>query len=94
MRNGPNTKATLNLSFQSDVRVWREKNEWIGPFKFFIIDGEIYIIDMSHEPTNFRSIVVKSYYILSLPETSQEEEEIENIKSFNDDRDESINAKE
>jgi hypothetical protein len=26
MRNGPSTKATLNLSFQSDVRIWREKD--------------------------------------------------------------------
>jgi hypothetical protein len=25
MRNGPNTKNTLDLPFQSDVRVWREK---------------------------------------------------------------------
>jgi hypothetical protein len=25
MRNGPNTKNTLDLPLQSDVRVWREK---------------------------------------------------------------------
>jgi hypothetical protein len=27
MRNGPSIKATLNLPFQSDVRVWREKDK-------------------------------------------------------------------
>jgi hypothetical protein len=47
---------------------------------------------MSHRPTNFRSTVVKLYYILFLPETSQEEKEIENIEPFNDDRDELINV--
>ena len=26
MRNGPDTKAILNLLIQSDVRVWREKD--------------------------------------------------------------------
>jgi hypothetical protein len=48
---------------------------------------------MSYKLTNFRSIVIKPYYILSLPETFQEEEEIENIESFNDDKNEFINAK-
>ena len=27
IRNDPNTKIILNLPIQSDVRVWREKNE-------------------------------------------------------------------
>jgi hypothetical protein len=70
MKNGPSTKATLNLSLQSDVRVWREKDGWTGLFKFFVTDGETCIIDMPYRPTNFRSTVVKSYYILSLPEAS------------------------
>jgi hypothetical protein len=26
IRNGPNTKAILNLPLQSDMRVWREKD--------------------------------------------------------------------
>jgi hypothetical protein len=48
---------------------------------------------MPHEPTNFRSTVIKPYYIL--PEAPQEEkEEIENIKPPDDDRDEPIDAKE
>jgi hypothetical protein len=50
---------------------------------------------MPHRPTNFRLTVIKSYYILSLPEVPQEKkEEIEGIKSFNDDKDEPIDIKE
>jgi hypothetical protein len=70
MRNGLNIKVILNLPLQSDVRVWRKKNGWIGLFKFFAIDGETCIIDMPYKPTNFRLTVVKSYYILPLPEIS------------------------
>jgi hypothetical protein len=47
---------------------------------------------MSYRPTNFRSTVIKLYYILPLSEVSQEEKEIENIESPDDDRDELINA--
>jgi hypothetical protein len=92
MRNGPSTKATLNLPLQSDVRVWREKDGWTGPFKLLATDGETCTIDMPHGPTNFRSTVVKPYYILPLPEASQEEEEIE--EPPDDDRDEPIDAEE
>jgi hypothetical protein len=46
---------------------------------------------MPYRPTNFRSIVIKPYYIL--PEIPQEKkEEIEGIKSLNDDKDESIDT--
>jgi hypothetical protein len=48
---------------------------------------------MPYRPTNFRSTVIKLYYILSFPEISQEKKEIEGIESFDDDRDESINVK-
>jgi hypothetical protein len=91
MRNGPSIKATLNLSLQSDIRVWRKKDKWTGLFKFLITDSEICIIDMPYGPTNFRSIIIKSYYILSLSEVSQEKKEIEDIESPDDDRDEPIN---
>jgi hypothetical protein len=47
---------------------------------------------MPHKPTNFRSTVVKPYYILS--EVSQEKEEIEDIEPFDDDKDEPIDTKE
>jgi hypothetical protein len=50
---------------------------------------------MPHKPTNFRSTVIKLYYILPLPEASQEKkEEIEGIKPPNDDKDEPIDVKE
>jgi hypothetical protein len=49
---------------------------------------------MPYKPTNFRSIVIKLYYILPLPEAFQEKEEIENIESPDNDRDEPINIKE
>ena len=75
MRNGPDIKAIRNLPIQSDVRVWREKNGWIGLFKLLASDGETCIIDMSYGPTNFRSTVVKSYYVTY--ETPQEEAEME-----------------
>jgi hypothetical protein len=48
---------------------------------------------MPHRLTNFRSTVIKLYYILPLLEASQKKKEIEDIKPPNDDRDESINAK-
>jgi hypothetical protein len=48
---------------------------------------------MSYRPTNFRLTVIKLYYILSLPEISQEKKEIENIEFPDDDRDEPINVK-
>jgi hypothetical protein len=73
------------------VRVWREKDGWTGLFKFFTINGETCTIDMPYGPTNFRSTIIKPYYIL-LEASQEEEEEIENIESPDDDRDESINA--
>src|SRR5271156_6930345 len=49
---------------------------------------------MPHGPTNFRSTVVKPYYILPLPEAPQEEEGIEGIEPSDDDRDGPIDAEE
>jgi hypothetical protein len=47
---------------------------------------------MPYGPTNFRSTVIKPYYIF--PEAPQEEEEIEGIEPSNDDRDEPIDVEE
>ena len=85
MRNGPDTRAILNLPIQSDVRVWREKDGWTGPFKLLASDGETCIIDMPYGPADFRSTVVKPYY--TLPEAPQEEEDAE-IGPVDRDRDE------
>ena len=61
MRNGPDTKITLDLPLQSDVRVWREKEGWKGPYKLIAIDGETCTVNMPRGPAKFRSTVVKPY---------------------------------
>ena len=76
------------------MRIWREKDRQTGLFKLLATDGETCIIDMPYRLTNFRSIVIKLYYILPLPETSQEKEKIENIKFPDDDKDELIDTEE
>jgi hypothetical protein len=63
MRNGPDTKNTLDLLLQSDVRVWREKEGWTGPYKLIATEGETCIIDMLRGPVKFRSTVVRPYLI-------------------------------
>jgi hypothetical protein len=70
------------------MRIWREKDGWISLFKLFIINGETCTIDMPYGLTNFRLTVIKLYY--TLPEAPQKEEEIEDIKSFDSDKDEFI----
>ncbi|HEY2455482.1 MAG TPA: hypothetical protein VGI71_23255 [Scandinavium sp.] len=62
MRNGPNTTVTTRLPPNSDVRVWRDKANWTGPFKLIASDGETCTVQMPYGPTNFRSTVVKPYY--------------------------------
>ena len=62
MRNGPDTKNTLDLPLQSDVRVWREKEGWTGPYKLIATEEETCTIDMSRGPAKFRSTAVKPYY--------------------------------
>jgi hypothetical protein len=62
MRNGPDTSPILNLPIQSDVRVWREKDGWTGPFKLLAVNGETYTVQMPQKATNFRTTVVKPYY--------------------------------
>jgi hypothetical protein len=61
MRNGPDTKNTLDLPLQSDVRVWRGKEGWTGLYKLLAIKEETCTIDMPQGPTKFRSTVIKPY---------------------------------
>ena len=63
MRNGPNTISTLSLPILLEVRVWREKDGWNGPYKLLAINGEIYIINMLYRLTNFQLTIIKLYYI-------------------------------
>jgi hypothetical protein len=53
MRNSPDTKKTLDLPLQLDVRVWREKEEWTGPYKLIATEGETCIINMLRGPVKF-----------------------------------------
>ena len=63
MRNGLNTTSMLSLPILSEVRVWCEKHGWNGPYKLLVINGETCTINMLYGLTNFRSTVVKPYYI-------------------------------
>jgi hypothetical protein len=80
IRNGPDTKNTLDLPLQSDVRVWREKEGWTGPYKLIATEGETCTIDMPRGPAKFRSTVIKPYLTeqpcqeeLEVPEGHQDE---------------------
>src|SRR3981189_1291086 len=75
MRNGPNTKPTLDLPINSDVRVWREKGGWKGPYKLLATNGETCTVAMPHGPTNFRSTVVKPYYTEEALEDEQQRDQ-------------------
>jgi hypothetical protein len=46
----------------SQVLVFREGNEWKGPFRLLSIQDETMIIDLSNNSTKFRSTSIKSYY--------------------------------
>jgi hypothetical protein len=59
--NSPDTKNTLDLPLQLNVRVWRKKKEWTRPYKLFTIKKETYIINMSQRPAKFQSTVIKLY---------------------------------
>ncbi len=55
------------LSLNSDVFVYREKNDnqsksWKDSFKFLNIDDKSVIIEFSSDSTKFRSTTIKSYY--------------------------------
>lgn len=61
-RNGPTTSATAQLPLLSQVRVWREKKGWQGPYQLLAVDGETLTIALPHGPARFRSTVVKPFY--------------------------------
>ncbi|KAI0994967.1 hypothetical protein K3495_g13215 [Podosphaera aphanis] len=77
MRNGPNTENTLNLPINSEVRVWREKKGWTGPYKLLASEEETCTIELPHGPVNFRSTVVKPYYAEAVIEELESEHILE-----------------
>ena len=67
MRNGPNTKPTLDLPINSDVYIWREKGGWKGLYKLLATDNKICTVVMLYGPINFYLTVVKPYYTKEEP---------------------------
>lgn len=61
-RNGPDTQSTLNLPLQSQVRVWRGRKGWHGPFRLLATDSENCTIDHPRGPRIFRSTMVKPFH--------------------------------
>ena len=62
MRNGPDVSETLSLPLRSQVRVWREKKGWTGPYELLDINEKTYVLEMPQGPTSFRTTVVKPFY--------------------------------
>lgn len=66
VRDALNTKvgpvAETEYPLQCDVRVWREKEGWKGPYKVISVQGHDITLDMPAGPATFRSTVVQRYY--------------------------------
>jgi hypothetical protein len=63
-RNGPDQTLsnTNELPLQSEVRVWREKYGWQGPYRVISINGQNVTLQLPNGPSTFRSIRVAPYY--------------------------------
>jgi hypothetical protein len=53
----------LSLLILLEVYIWRKKDDWNGPYKLLVINGEKYIINMPYRLTNFQLTVIKLYYV-------------------------------
>jgi hypothetical protein len=67
IRNDSSSILIYNLSLNSDILVYREKNDsqsesWKISFKLLNINDESTIIELSNDSTKFRSTMIKSYY--------------------------------
>jgi hypothetical protein len=67
IRNDSFSILIHNLSLNSDVLVYREKNDnqsesWKNSFQLFSVNDESTIIEFSSDLTKFRSTMIKSYY--------------------------------
>ena len=65
--SGPIISHLHDLFINSEVLVWRKGNankseNWTGPFKMLSMESETCKIAMSYETTDFRNIVVKSFF--------------------------------
>ncbi len=84
IRNESIVISIHDLSLNSNVLIWRENNnqrdKWTESFKFLNIEDEICKIELSSESIDFRSIVIKSFFI----ESSVEVESIVDVQSINE----------
>jgi hypothetical protein len=67
IRNNSFSILIHNLSLNSDVLVYRERNDsqsksWKNLFKLLSVNDESTIIELSNDSTKFRSTMIKSYY--------------------------------
>ena len=72
IRNSPNTKPILDLPINSDIRIWRKKGGWKGPYKLLATNSKTYTIVMPYGPANFRLTVVKPYYTEEAPKDNND----------------------
>jgi len=87
MRNGPFVLPTLQLPLQSQVRVWREKKGWTGPFTLLARDGDECLVDVPSGPSKFRITVVKPYlqYSDDREDDNEQEPELQELPQNGDD---------
>ena len=50
-----------NLLFNSEVFVWRESDNWTGPYCLLAVEGEMCCVQLPSRLTSFRSMSVKPY---------------------------------
>lgn len=66
--NQSSTAAVHELPINLPLLVYRTKNiyqsrEWEGPYNLLSIQGKSVIIELTYDPTKFRSISIKHYFI-------------------------------
>ena len=78
MRNGLNTKPTLDLLIDSDVYIWREKGGQKGPYKLLATNNKTCTVAIPYGPINFCSTVVKPYYTEEEPHDDNHDDQPHN----------------
>jgi hypothetical protein len=79
-RNGPDTVDILSIPLQSEVRVWREKEGWQGPYKLIAVNGHDMTLDLPNGLVTFRSTQVQEYYRNPEEDTSEDTTEEASIE--------------
>ncbi|EED12075.1 hypothetical protein TSTA_001460 [Talaromyces stipitatus ATCC 10500] len=59
--NGPIITETLNLVLGSEVKVWREGDGWLGPYKVISVNGHDVTVDLGNGAVAFRATLVQQY---------------------------------